>query len=100
MLRVAGRVDCIAIIDYNRVVASITIRNLDPKLKERLRLRAARHGYSMEREAREILQEVLRSEKPDERNLYERIRELFEPLGGVELELPPREPAREPPHFE
>lgn len=30
-------------------------------------------------------------------NLYERIRARF---AGVELELPPREPGREPPRFE
>ena len=35
-----------------------------------------------------------------ERNLYERIRARFEPLGGVDLELPPRDPAREPPRFD
>ena len=28
------------------------------------------------------------------------IHELFKPLGGVELEIPPREPAREPPRFD
>lgn len=27
------------------------------------------------------------------------IREIFEPLGGVELELPTRGPGREPPDF-
>lgn len=32
--------------------------------------------------------------------LYDRIRALFEPLGGVDLELPPREPGREPPRFD
>ena len=79
-------------------VASITIRNLDSNVKERLRVRAAGKGHSMEREARDILQEAL-SRQPAERNLLEEIRELFEPLGGVDLELPPREPAREPPHF-
>jgi phosphopantothenoylcysteine decarboxylase / phosphopantothenate---cysteine ligase len=39
-------------------MASITIRQLDDKLKQRLRLRAARHGRSMEDEARTILREV------------------------------------------
>ena len=29
----------------------------------------------------------------------EDIRALVEPFGGVELELPPREPIREPPDF-
>ena len=28
------------------------------------------------------------------------IHELFKPFGGVELEIPPREPMREPPRFD
>jgi hypothetical protein len=34
------------------------------------------------------------------RHLYDRVRARFAPLGGVDLELPPREPVREPPRFE
>jgi len=33
-------------------------------------------------------------------NLAEAIRARFAPLSDVELELPPREPMREPPDFE
>ncbi|WP_414653816.1 FitA-like ribbon-helix-helix domain-containing protein, partial [Geminicoccus sp.] len=33
-------------------MASLTVRNLDPTVKERLRVRAARHGRSMEEEVR------------------------------------------------
>ena len=33
-------------------------------------------------------------------DLLSRIRAQVEPLGGIELELPPREPIREPPSFE
>ena len=40
------------------------------------------------------------ADRATEPNLYERIRARFEPLGGVELELPPREPVRPPPRFE
>lgn len=81
--------------------ASITIRNLDPALKERLRVRAARHGQSMEAEARVILQTALvPQDAPPVRHLYDRIRARFAPLGGVELERPPREPVREPPQFD
>ena len=81
--------------------ASITIRNLDPALKERLRVRAAQHGRSMEAEARGILQTVLTPQgAPPVRHLYDRIRARFTPLGGVDLELPPREPVREPPRFD
>ncbi|MEA2988651.1 MAG: phosphopantothenoylcysteine decarboxylase / phosphopantothenate---cysteine ligase, partial [Alphaproteobacteria bacterium] len=36
-------------------MASITIRQLDEELKQRLRLRAAAHGRSMEDEVRTIL---------------------------------------------
>jgi plasmid stability protein len=82
-------------------MSSITIRNLDPAIKERLRVRAAEHGHSMEVEARHILQSALkvpiRAPAP---NLYERIRALVEPLGGIDLELPPREPGRDPPKFD
>jgi antitoxin FitA len=82
-------------------MSSITIRNLDPGVKERLRVRAAQHGRSMEAEARRILQSALNaSDAPHARNLYDRIRERFDPLGGVDLGLPAREPAREPPRFE
>jgi len=82
-------------------MAMLTIRNLDPAIKERLRVRAAQHGRSMEAEVRGILQTVLNvPERSPERNLYERIRARFAPLGGVDLELPPREPARDPPRFD
>ena len=42
-------------------MSSITIRNLDPAVKERLRVRAAQHGHSMEAEARNILQTKLKA---------------------------------------
>lgn len=83
-------------------MASITIRNIDPRLKERLRLRAARHGHSMESEARGILQTALSSnEDQTGREFLDRIRARLEKIGGgVDIELPPREPAREPPTFD
>ncbi len=39
-------------------MANLTIRKLEPATKERLRLRAARRGHSMEEEARRILSEA------------------------------------------
>lgn len=80
-------------------MASITIRNLDDEVKRRLRVRAAEHGRSMEEEAREILRQVVGQEKPAH-NLAAAIRARVAPLGGVELDLPPREPMREPPTFD
>ena len=82
-------------------MSSLTIRNLDPEIKERLRVRAAEHGHSMEAEARRILQTTLTArERTSGRNLYERIHARFAPLGGVDLELPERAPIREPPRFD
>lgn len=80
-------------------MATMTIRNLDDDLKALLRLRAARHGQSMEEEARSILRAALANRIEDDSgaSLYAAIRARVEPLGGVELELPPREPQRDPP---
>ncbi len=82
-------------------LASLTIRNIDPAVKERLRIRAAQHGHSMEAEARAILQLALAQRGARQpMSLAERIHARFAALGGVELELPTREPGREPPTFE
>lgn len=45
-------------------MASLTIRNLDDRTKDRLRLRAAHHKRSMEDEARNILMSALAEEAP------------------------------------
>jgi plasmid stability protein len=82
-------------------MATLTIRNLDAALKERLRVRAALHGHSMEAEVRRILQDTLKEpERPKAANLYQRIRARFAPLGGVDFDLPPREQAPDPPRFD
>jgi antitoxin FitA len=83
-------------------MSSITIRNIDPAIKERLRVRAAEHGHSMEAEVRRILQTTLKGPpRGPAPNLYERIRARFAPLGGADdLELPPRLPDRDPPRFD
>jgi len=73
-------------------MASIIIRHLESAIKERLKIRAARHGRSMAEEAGEILRAALR-EKPDvEEGLGTSIRRRFAPLGGVDLPSLPREP--------
>ena len=80
-------------------MASITIRNLDDFVNMRLRVRAAENHRSMEEEARLILRDAV-GRRPSTENLAEAIRARIAPLGGVDLELPPREPAREPPTFD
>jgi plasmid stability protein len=81
-------------------LAGITIRQLDEKLKRRLRLRAAQHGRSMEEEARDILRAALNQETVSPPNLGTALHELFRPYGGVDLDIAPREPLREPPRFD
>ena len=70
-------------------VSAVSIRNLDDRVKERLRLRAARHGRSMEAEMRVILTEAVR-EAGDEESLVTALMDRFAELGGVELEIPAR----------
>jgi plasmid stability protein len=97
--------DCSAIHDYNdrtrkgATMASITIRNLDEALKRSLRIRAAEHGRSMEEEARDILRQAMSRPAPAP-NLGEAIHRRFAALGGVELELPPREAMPAPSRFD
>lgn len=81
-------------------MVSITIRDLQDGLKQRLRIRAANHGRSMEEEVRQILNNVLSQELSGPANLASAIRSRFAPIGGAELELPSCEPIRDPPHFE
>jgi plasmid stability protein len=82
-------------------VNPLTINGLGPAIMEQLRVRAGEHGHSMETEARRILQTALEgTPRSNRRDLYERIHARFAALGGVELELPPREPTRDPPRFE
>jgi len=80
-------------------MASITIRNLDERLKRKLRVRAAHRNRSMEDEARDILRTALAQEADAADNLADLMRKRFEPFGGFDLKLPKRGPAREPPDF-
>jgi plasmid stability protein len=80
-------------------MASITVRNLDDGLTRQLRVRAARRGRSMEDEAREILRTALATAGEASPNLATAIRRRFATLGGVELDIPPRELLRDPPEM-
>ena len=45
-------------------MATLTIRNLDESTKAQLRIQAARHGRSMEEEARTILRSAIEARQP------------------------------------
>jgi len=77
-------------------MATITIRNLDEKVKRELQVRAALDGRSMEAEAREALSALIAKEPPaSNEGLASRIRKRFAPYGAVVLEIPPREFSRQ-----
>lgn len=79
--------------------ATITIRNLDGRVKDRLRLRAAENGRSMEAEARSILSDTLAKDIGAQPNLAEAIRRRVAPLGGIDLDEHPAMEIGEPPSF-
>jgi antitoxin FitA len=81
-------------------MAVLTIRNIGSDVKERLRVRAARHGRSMEAELRTILSEALAGDREDEPSLADAIRRRFAPLGGVQLEPHPPVPIGDPPDLD
>jgi plasmid stability protein len=82
-------------------MTTLTIRNVNPALKERLRMRAARHGRSMESELRHILNTALSGEEKRETNLAEAIRRRFLPFSGIDrLEPHPPVPVGDPPVFD
>jgi len=78
-------------------MATLTIRNIDDTIKERLRVRAAMNGHSMEEEARVILKTAVGGITGAA--LWQLSRELFGGENGVDLELPPRSGGRAAPDF-
>ncbi len=76
-------------------MASLTIRNFDDQLKMRLRLQAARHGCSMEQEARDILLRAVQDEATGA-GFAQKICQRFADLGVDELPIPERRAARLP----
>ena len=87
-------------VNQSAITTTLTIRNVERRLKDQLRVRAARHGQSMEAELRQIIRDALAGEQVRESNLAEAIRRRFAPFGGVELEVPPRVTVGEPPRFD
>ena len=76
-------------------MTAVSIRNLDPAVKAKLRVRAAEHGRSMEAEIRAILVDAV-SELSRPVGLFDAIRAISLEHGGVNLELPHRERRQRP----
>ena len=81
-------------------MASIIVRNLEEGLMRRLRIRADEKGRSVEEEARAILRTALDHRAPAPNDLASAIRARFAPLGGIELETPPRSPIGKSPRLD
>ena len=83
-------------------MAQLLVRGLEHDVKARLQARAAKHGQSMEAEARDILRNALKEEQRPARGLGTRIAAHFVDIGlepGETLERPewgePRNPFEE-----
>jgi plasmid stability protein len=84
-------------------MTSIIIPDVDNDLEQRLKIRAAGHGRSIEAEARAILRLALggaEGEAAASGSLGDSIRAIVEPVGGIDLDIPPRKQIRQPPKFE
>jgi plasmid stability protein len=69
-------------------MASLSVRKLDDETLSRLRIRAAKHGVSMEEEARRILKDAVNA--PD--HLGDLAIRIFGSKHGIDLQLPERKP--------
>ena len=81
-------------------MSSITVRNLDESVKNSLRVRAARHGWSMEQEVRQILQQTVAPEQAGQISFAERLNRRFVGLHVDSLPIPPRHIMRTPPELD
>jgi len=80
-------------------MSSLTIRNLDDATKQRLRIRAAQHGVSMEEEVRRILKEAVRAaESPS--GLGQRLQDRFAGLADEAFDVPGRHQPRTAPQWD
>lgn len=69
-------------------MAMMTIRNIDDTVRDKLRVRAALHGRSMEDEARAILEAAV--ESPVEGSLVQMLMDMRVVTAGDDLRVPPR----------
>ena len=68
-----------------QAMSTLTIRNVEPVIKDKLRMAAAAHGRSMEEEVRSILNQPTAA-----KGVGSRIHARFAAVGGVDLMPPSR----------
>ncbi|MDF1759561.1 MAG: hypothetical protein P1U40_03390 [Coxiellaceae bacterium] len=77
-------------------MASFSIRKLDDEVYKKLRIRAAKHGLSMEEEVRRILTRELAAPE----NLNDIFQQYFGAKNGVDLTVPKRDKPHKPMDFD
>lgn len=77
-------------------MASLSIRKLDDTVYEQLRVRAAKHGISMEEEVRQIIGQVVCA--PDK--ISDVFRKYFGPNQGIDLDITERQKPHNPMDFD
>jgi len=70
-------------------MSTLTVRNIEPAIKDKLRLMAAVHGHSMAQEVRSILRQAM-TQVARPSGLGSRIHARFATMGDVALPLPER----------
>lgn len=80
-------------------MAQILVRDLSADVKERLRVRAAEHGWPLETYARQVLTEAVAPVR-QQKSLVDALVDAVAAVGGVELELPARTETQRPVTFE
>ena len=78
-------------------MASITVRKLDESVKNSLRMRAARHGWSIAQEIRQILQQTVAPEQAEQISFAERVNQRFAGLKLNKLPITARLTPCQPP---
>jgi antitoxin FitA len=81
-----------------KTMATLTIRNLDDDVRDQLRIRAARHGRSMEDEVRVVLRSAVTVGSPSQ--VWQASRALFSGENGVDLGQIDRTSDRTTPDFQ
>jgi antitoxin FitA len=81
----------------SKSMATLTIRNLEDDVRDKLRVRAANVGRSMEDEVRSILRAAVSGGSP--LAVWQMSRELFSGEDGIELEVSERSSDRAVPEF-
>jgi plasmid stability protein len=79
-------------------MATLTIRSMDEQVKAGLRVLAARRGVSMERHARDILEQAVLGPAHDE-PFADRVRRRFAAVAVDALPVPPRQVPRRSPKW-